>query len=189
MPTLLYPEKISSLSSTKQDINLNNATKLALRHIKTTAHEYYSPTNITISRYPPPTPCYVPRTIIHHDLSTHHLQQKSFHVYTHSPTLLYTPSLHVLRRQYPLLLSSTIIPLPPATNPFAHILPDNWTTIPQFLIFKIKVCKHSIKTILRNSSTGNLRTPTPSIPDNGLDSPQLISDLTWFQRHPPPPPL
>ena len=52
-------------------------------------------------------------------------------------------------------------PLPPATITFARTPPDLWTTIPQFLIFKIKVCKHSIKITPRNSSTRTSRTPTP----------------------------
>ena len=62
-------------------------------------------------------------------------------------------------------------PLPPATITFARTPPDLWTTIPQFLIFKIKVCKHSIKITPRNSSTRTSRTPTPPSPDNGLDPP------------------
>ena len=64
----------------------------------------------------------------------------------------------------PLLIYFTITPLPPTTITFTRTPPDLWTIIPQFLIFEIKVCKHSIKTTLRNSSTKTSRTPPPQVP-------------------------
>ena len=64
-------------------------------------------------------------------------------------------------KKLPLLIYFTITPLPPTTITFTRTPPDLWTIIPQFLIFEIKVCKHSIKTTLRNSSTKTSRTPPP----------------------------
>ena len=139
-------------------VNLSDRTVLSAPII-TAAHEYYSPTKITTSWFPPPTPSYVPtqylpfrnistysfkktihlhqHTIPHSSLRTFSPRTKKNKNHSFSPTRLF------YYRQLPVHITRT--------------QPDNWTTIPQFLIFKIKV----------------LNTPTDTPPPTNFRSPAM----------------